>query len=322
MLKIAFLILIIPVKLNCLQIDNNPCPRNQPVTAYHIKENSIFLFGGYCSTEKKRLNDLWKFDGKEWEFVQTDGAPEPRSGHSMVYDSFSERLVVFGGKNNEGELLNDLWSWNGDRWILLSNNGPAPRQSHRIVFNTNNGDIFLFGGSNSTGQSLNDTWVFRNGEWTRLHIQVSPTPRLQHTLAYDQQRKKMVLFGGFDRTDKGKTIFGDTWEWDTSQGWVFKDKDEDIARDHHAMVYDVESKTTLLFGGYNQGYKGDTWTWNGERWTKKATNGPSRAGKPGLMFHTVEKRIILFGGGNNEHMHLMDFWQWNGTTSEWSIYQQ
>lgn len=322
MLKIAFILFIFPTTLIYSQVEISPCPRNQPVTAYHIKENKFFLFGGFCSTEKKRLSDLWKFDGKKWESIKTEKSPEARSGHSMIYDTFRESLVVFGGKNNQGELLNDLWVWSGTSWTLLSNEGPSPRQSHRIVFNSDTGDIFLFGGSNAAGQSLNDTWIFNKGKWTKLDMQDAPSPRLQHTLAYDQDRKKIILFGGFNRTEAGKIIYGDTWEWSATQGWRLKGKNEEMARDHHAMVYDLESKTTLLFGGYNQGYLGDTWSWNGEKWILRTTDGPSRAGKPGLMYNNLEKCVVLFGGGDKNNMHLMDFWQFSTMDNFWKIYSK
>ena len=320
LLQIGLVILIFPTSLIYAQVETIPCPRNQPVTAYHIKENNIFLFGGFCSTENKRFNDLWKFDGMRWEHIKAESAPEPRSGHSMIYDSYREQLVVFGGKNEEGELLNDLWSWNGANWELLSNDGPAPRQSHRMIFNNGNGDIFLFGGSDATRQSLNDTWVFNHGRWTKLNVQEAPPPRLQHTLAYDEHRKMVVLFGGFDRIEGGKIIYGDTWEWSSTQGWILKDQNEQMARDHHAMVYDLESKTTILFGGYKQGYLGDTWSWNGEKWIQRSAHGPSRAGKPGLMYNYLEQCVVLFGGGNDNDMYLMDFWQFSGVTNLWSVY--
>ncbi len=319
LLKIVLCILILPIKQVYAQVEKKPCPRNQPVIAYHEKEHSTFLFGGFCSTTKTRLNDLWKFDGKKWELITSKTAPAPRSGHAMVYDSFRDRLIVFGGKNQERALLNDLWSWDGTNWTLLSDKGPVPRQSHRIAFNSDTGDIFLFGGSDTSKKSLNDTWIFSKGTWTELNISNSPGSRLQHTLVYDQQRKKMVLFGGFNRTDTGKTVYGDTWEWDASKGWLLRSQDKNMARDHHAMVYDSVLKKTVLFGGYNKGYLGDTWVWNGKKWALKTSNGPSRAGKPGLLYNSIEKSVVLFGGGNNENMYLMDFWKFNDATNTWNL---
>lgn len=320
MLKTLLILLLAPISFLFGQPEEKPCPRNQPVTAYHTAENAIFLFGGYCSAEKRRLNDFWKFDGDKWIAIQSENAPEPRSGHSMVYDASRKSLIVFGGKNDQGEVLNDLWSWDGTSWVLLSDEGPEARQSHRMVTNSNNGDLFLFGGSNASRQSFSDTWVYRDGKWKELNTEESPPPRLQHTMVYDQQRNKVILFGGFDRTDDGKVIYGDTWEWSTPDGWTLKDNNEKMARDHHAMAYDVASETTILFGGYNQGYLGDTWSWNGEAWTLRAAEGPARAGKPALMYHHSEQSLVLFGGGNSDSMQLMDFWQFNGQRNAWEHY--
>ncbi|WP_298897253.1 kelch repeat-containing protein [uncultured Psychroserpens sp.] len=323
MLKLIFIALAFSTNLVYSQTENKPCPRNQPVTAYHSKESKIFLFGGYCSSEKKRLNDFWKFDGKTWNAIQTDVAPEPRSGHSMIYDSANNRLLVFGGKNENGTILNDLWSWNGDNWKKLNESGPIPRQSHRMVFNTDNGDVFLFGGSNALGQSLNDTWVFRNEKWLELKSKDLPPPRLQHTMAYDQQQKKVVLFGGFSKNGTDKTIYGDTWEWQLLEGWKLINKNDLLARDHHAMAYDAKSKRIILFGGYNKQYLGDTLSWNGNKWVLITNEGPSkRAGKPALMYSFKDESLILFGGWDKTNKPLMDFWKFNSYSNYWEVYNK
>ncbi|MDY8137282.1 kelch repeat-containing protein [Aquimarina sp. 2201CG5-10] len=323
MLKIIVIVVVFSTSQVFSQIVNNPCPRNQPVTAYHSKESKMFLFGGYCSIEKKRLNDFWVFDGETWKVIQTDIAPEPRSGHSMIYDSFKNRLLVFGGKNENGDILNDLWSWNGNKWKKLSESGPIPRQSHRMVFNSDNGDLFLFGGSNAQGLSLNDTWIFSNEIWIELKSKDVPPPRLQHTMAYDQQRKKVVLFGGFSKNGNDKFIYGDTWEWHIVKGWEISNKNNQLARDHHAMAYDVTSKRVILFGGYNQQYLGDTLSWNGEKWILIANEGPSkRAGKPALMYSVIDESLILFGGWDKSNKPLMDFWKFNPYSNHWDIYNK
>ncbi len=236
----------------------------------------------------------------------------------MIYDQKKGLLVVFGGKAEDGKLLNDLWSWDGKKWDLISQQGPSPRQSHRLVYNSSNGQYFLFGGSNEEKEAQNDTWIFEKGTWTKIASSESPPARLQHTLAYDEQRKKMVLFGGFQKVENEKTVFGDTWEWDEKIGWKLKASNNELARDHHAMVYDKSMKAILLFGGYNNGYLGDTRTWDGETWQLKTEEGPSkRAGKPGLIFHSSKNKSILFGGWDKNNTPLMDFWIFDGRTNTW-----
>lgn len=294
-------------------VGQNPCPRNQPVIAYHSELESIFLFGGYCSESNTRLNDLWKFADGQWENVENENRPSARSGHAMVYDKANKRLVLFGGKDNNRTLLNDTWIWDGN-WKLLTNEGPPARQSHRLV-ETDLG-ILLFGGSNNEG-SLDDTWFFSDGNWKEMNTTNVPPARRQHTLAFDNDRNVTILFGGFDRSDDSKTILGDTWEFDGND-WTKKAANPELARDHHAMAYSKASKSAILFGGYRDGYLGDTHLWNGQDWRKISSQGPSdRAGKPGLVAISPQM-LVLFGGGDASNLYLMDFWKFNTNSLEWS----
>jgi len=98
-----------------------------------------------------------------------------------------------------------------------------------------------------------------------------------------------------------------------------KNNNEQLARDHHGMAYDWISKSTILFGGYNQGYLGGTWYWRGEGWIKHTSHGPSeRAGKPSLFYNNTAQVVILFGGWDQGNRPLMDFWKFDGKTTSWS----
>ncbi len=295
-------------------LGQTPCPRNQPVIAYHSELESIFLFGGYCSESNTRLNDLWKFTDGQWENVKNEKRPSARSGHAMVYDSVNNRLVLFGGKDNDRTLLNDTWIWDGN-WQRISKEGPPARQSHRLV-QTDIG-ILLFGGSTDE-RSLDDTWIFTENSWKEINTINVPPARRQHTLAFDSNRNVTILFGGFDRSDDGKTILGDTWEFDGND-WTKKADNRELARDHHSMSYSKSSKATVLFGGYREGYLGDTHFWDGKEWKRIPSQGPSaRAGKPGLVAITSSPMLILFGGGDASNLYLMDFWKFDANSLEWS----
>ncbi|MDW3193780.1 MAG: kelch repeat-containing protein [Cytophagales bacterium] len=293
-------------------IQPTPCPRNQPVIAYHEQDRSFYLFGGYCSESKTRLNDLWKFDGQHWQLIEQDHSPEPRSGHTMIYDPTHRRLLLFGGKNDQGLLLNDLWEWKNGSWHLITESGPPARQSHRLVVNSSTGDLLLFGGSDVNRQAFGDTWIFNGETWLEKTDKAGPPARLQHTMTYDNTRAKVVLFGGFNRIGTEKIVLGDTWEWDHINGWVLASMNDHLARDHHAMTYDPNLKLTILFGGYHEGYLGDTWGWDGSNWrplSQAIESGLTRrAGKPGLTYNTHIHRITLFGGWDHTNQPLMDWW--------------
>ena len=296
-----------------------PCPRNQPEIAYHAKERAIFLFGGYCGRENTRLNDLWRFDGAKWTQVQQDDPPAARSGHELIYDRRNRRLVLFGGKGNDGKLLADTWVWKNGNWKLISETGPPARQSHELAYDGKTGRIYLFGGSDAARKSFDDTWVFSKDRWRKIDVEASPPARLQHKMAFDERRRKLVLFGGFDRADSGKVVFGDTWEFDGSE-WTKRDDSPELARDHHAIVYDRTSKRVLIFGGYkDRKYLGDTRKWERNGWRLMTEQGPTpRAGKPGFVFGKNFGGAVLFGGGNSENMTLMDFWRLESRTGKWT----
>nr|WP_321237500.1 kelch repeat-containing protein [uncultured Psychroserpens sp.] len=317
--KVVILILIGVFNGRIYAQQLEPCPRNKPVIAYNEADNAIYLFGGYCSVHKKKVNDLWKYEKNKWIQIYAEVSPSPRSGHAMIYDSQRNSLIVFGGKNENSELLNDTWQFKNNNWSLIAENAaPSIRQSHALAYDSKSGSVYMFGGSNSLKESLNDTWVLKNQKWNKLNSKFSPPPRLQHAMCYDSKSENVVLFGGFDRKEDGKNIYYDTWELENNN-WVLKSENQNLARDHHAMSYSHNSESVILFGGYNNGYLGDTWSWNGEQWMLLTDAGPSkRAGKPGLVYNVAENAIVLFGGWGETNKPLMDFWIFNSKVNKWS----
>ena len=63
-------------------------------------------------------NDLWEYDGTQGAWTQLIAQADPtsppgRSAHALVYDSDTNRVLVFGGTITGFVRRNDLWSWNG-----------------------------------------------------------------------------------------------------------------------------------------------------------------------------------------------------------------
>ena len=68
--------------------------------------------------------DLWLFDTEEmeWKEIKTSGAvPHPRSGASLHYDFFNNRVILFGGRANDGLFFNDVHEldWSTKAWKQL-----------------------------------------------------------------------------------------------------------------------------------------------------------------------------------------------------------
>jgi hypothetical protein len=57
------------------------------------------------------INDTWIWDGTNWARDWTAGAPSPRAGQSMAYDSSKGQTVLFGGtdESSPGVYSNETW---------------------------------------------------------------------------------------------------------------------------------------------------------------------------------------------------------------------
>lgn len=184
--------------------DEVPSARKSMATAYDYDQDVIVAFGGmdgntvfgetYLGYPQWNVVDV---DGHtlgvnegdpplvnsphkvRWELVDTDTAPAPRWGHSMVYDSNHKRVILFGGFDQDGDPLNDLWMYQSNSWSELSLNldgqKPQPRGGASMVY---------YGG-----------YQFDRG-FDAYCID-----------GFSNSLNKVILFGGTD----GKTLFNDTW---------------------------------------------------------------------------------------------------------------
>jgi hypothetical protein len=158
------------------------------------------------------LADVWTLDltpGSElWSQLMPSGSPPPAiHAHSAVYDSDSQRMVVFGGASS-GALQDDLWALDltpgNESWILLKPSGevPPPRAFHTAIGDGEHDRMIVFGGLGSTG-SLSDTWaldlISGSEAWQSLAPAGSiPPSRRSHSAVYDYDagNSRMIVFGG------------------------------------------------------------------------------------------------------------------------------
>lgn len=105
--------------------------RPPPLTNHSmdVYDNKLWLFGG--STGKRLSNDLWCFDPQyeRWDKIKTLGAqPLPVEEHASVV--YKDLLILYGGKNSEGDAVNDLYILNliTKTWFKLPTNFPLEPQ--------------------------------------------------------------------------------------------------------------------------------------------------------------------------------------------------
>ncbi|MGH7580175.1 MAG: Kelch repeat-containing protein [Gemmatimonadales bacterium] len=197
---------------------------------------------------------------------------------------------------------------------------PGPRNAHAAVYDSRTGEFVLFGGATST-EVRGDTWRWRSGVWRRSPL-AGPDPRTFPAIAYDSARSAVVLFGGsrvlFGDSTSPPAMLGDTWLLRDGE-WIRVRVSETgpPARAEAVAAYDPRRERTVLFGGRTEATDGrierlgDTWEWDGERWTPMNVAGPSARSGAAMAYDPGRRTLVLFGGSGGP---LGDTWSWNGRT--------
>lgn len=181
-----------------------------------------------------------------WGLRATDG-PTPREGHSMVYDSCRDVVVLYGGVNLTDEpptFSHDTWEWDGIQWSLRSADGPPSNREFRMAFDSNRCVTVLFGGNNDPGGYLRETWEWDGTTWTQRCESCSPTQRHQFGMVYHSARQRVVIFGGWSSS----SLLNDVWEWDGTTWTGVPTTAGPTPRTEFAMAYNETTDRIVLFG--------------------------------------------------------------------------
>lgn len=256
------------------------------------------------------------WDGADWHDSGLGKLP-PTLAHAATFDPDRRRVIIFGGISgapgaNIYELVEGSW-----RVITPKAGAPSARIDAAIThaaFPSKRG-VFLFGGKAGAVES-NETWSFDGVDWTQVTTSTTPPGRSHHAMVFDRERGRIVMFGGQDNSG----FRGDMWEYDGTNWMQIAFLPSDVvpaARGDAAMAYDPVNKNVVLFGGDlgAMGVDGNTWTWDGQIWTRHDTAlTPPPRRKAGMAWDAARRRIVVFGGGET---YGNDAWEWDG--SAWSF---
>jgi hypothetical protein len=255
--------------------------------------------------------------------------PAARYGQGAVYDSISNRMIVFGGGTSSTACLNDAWvlddansSGGSPTWIPLTPSGtvPAARMNFDSAYDPSTNSLIVFGGSNCASGYFSDVWILSgaNGEsgtpsWTQLStVGLGPSARENSSAIYDSANNVLIVFGG----DAGASGLSDVWTLSHANGqggtptWtqLLPTGTAPSARTGHSAVYDSVNNRMIVFGG-NATLTGirplnDTWILtfaNGLGGTPAWTSLKVTGSAPQRCFHTAfysaaDNDMLVFGG--------------------------
>src|SRR5262249_44097615 len=99
----------------------SPPPRTYCAMACDRARGRIVLFGGNSDfanlhPNTAQLDDLWEWDGRNWQQIAPTQRPAARERHVMTFDTARNEVLLFGGLGFYSTLLGDTWGWNGSTW--------------------------------------------------------------------------------------------------------------------------------------------------------------------------------------------------------------
>jgi hypothetical protein len=154
-----------------------------------------------------------------------------------------------------------------------------------------------------------------------VHASVVPPGRVFEAGAASPTGDGMVIYGG-STAGNNSTPFGDTWTFDTVNGWVAQcgaTRQSACApgtRVSEGMA--TVANGVVLYGGFATGIGntplGDTWRWANNTWTQVCTVATCGPGARGLSAMAGNgNTAVLFGGLTNSGL-ADDTWVFNGTS--------
>jgi hypothetical protein len=325
----------------------------QSSTTYFYRLKAVNRGGSSAYASLSQVtNDLY------WNGPVVPAGPSARVGHSAVYDSIGQRMIVFGGADISG-VQNDLWALSlpdpqltgtlDPAWspIIIPGTRPDARAGHSAVFDSVNNRMIVFGGQKTgtlPGALLNDVWVLDlagTPTWTPITFPLTatpPEPRRDHTTVYDPIRREMTVFGGRTATIVNPTIFlSNTYVLNVtaslgSYSWSIPSSPSlpPLPRDRHAAIHDPLGPRMVIYAGRDNDSAVDGSFLNGETWTFSSVSHvwsplsflltpPLRAGHS-AVYDAINRRMLVFGGGNDQSAPFdpPDLWALNlGTPPNW-----
>lgn len=321
-----------------------PTARMDHTATYVPGTQRMYVYGGRLANGTA-TDELWMLDLSVVPPVWTDLTPTatgtppgtPRFGHSAVYDSTYDRIIVFGGWDGTfGSELDEAFSldltpvdpltpdWNP----LPIMGGPSPnlRWGHTAIFDSSQQRMIIFGGLDSFGPVPDPAWELTLPDpavmspvatWTEI---AAPGPAIRSgaSAVYDDGAvKRMLVFGGEDSTLA--TSYNEVWQLTLpaaigSALWteIFPTGGPPSPRHGHSAV--LNGSKMMVFGGFTGAASAELWQLNlgaTPSWVRIMPIPPALTARMGhSAVLTPAPLMVLFGGGTDPvTAQFSDLWQ-------------
>lgn len=233
-----------------------------------------------------------------------NSGPLGRWGHALIVDPVFHRLLLVGGRDDQGTVRGDLWSFDlgSLAWTALDLSGPKSRAGSAAAISADGTGFYYFGGE-SDEAVFDDLWWFdfANGAWREIAPGTGSSPaRRSGVKGAIDALGRFVITHGHD----GDTLYDDTWAYDPAANtWVDLSPDPDLrptARYDHDFLALPGYGLLVLTGGCSDGLgpcpQGDLWAFDIYGGWSDVTPLTSPTPRTGSVMAQLGGAIIQVGG--------------------------
>ena len=300
---------------------------------YDPTRQRLVVFGGTQFEDIEMRNDVWVLPltgSSAWqELVPAGTPPSPRYDHTAIYDSNSDRMIVYAGGGGNGE----VWSLSFSpvpAWTQLSPSGtaPSPRSQHVAIYDSARDRMVVHGGGYP---EIPETWALSLGAapaWTQISAPCVSCDRgvyyrRMHSAIYDPIRDRMVTFGGFSITESPgnrNDVLALSFVGPPAWNLLATTGTPPSIRNSHTSAYDPVRDRMMVFGGNAGLGLNDTYALdlraNPPQWSQVTTSppAPDRREKLASAFDVAGDRFIIVAGhseispGSDTYEETNDVW--------------
>jgi len=222
--------------------------------AYDTQSDRVIVFLGANSQIKSTSRTFaYDYNSDTWTDMKPAEAPFGILGARMVYDSESDKILLFGGLSTENFLdeSTDIWAYDyeSNTWTNMQPAGDPPLGENYFAMSYDSGADRVIAWRCAVGKAECKIRVYdyNANVWEERETEPSPTIHVYGTMVYDPKTGLNILFGG----DSLIGITNETWGYDyESNSWsLLSALNPPGPRAWHAMTYIDQVGLVFIFGG-------------------------------------------------------------------------
>ena len=249
-----------------------PSPRFGHSAVWDVVSRTMLILGGTHVSET--YGDMWAYEStrNRWTLWLSSEGPGPRVYHTAVWDPLRRAMLAFGGERGV-DILAELhyFSFVSRAWWPLTT-GLGPRSKHTASWDAAARSMLVFGGwDGQTYLASLQRYDANSDRWAEVTAAGTvPWPRGGHAAAWDPASASVLVVGGVQNRSDTLSFSDDFFSFSVLTGFWNElgpgapGATADLPpgpspRASSSMVFDTASPASLLFGGFNGSYLGETW---------------------------------------------------------------